>query len=792
MHARDRYVRHVWGCVGALLLAGVAGAATPVAPAEPLTAAAAIETTRFMIDAIGRTVRNPQGAVSLSPDGRTYVARLVRGDVRRNGVWMELIAGDASTPAAAARYRVLARLFSSGLGAGYGQRGSDQDTNAELSPIHWIGGDSVAFLWSDGRGVRQVMRVNVRTGEQKQLTKHDTNVVSFAIGANGTLLYCAHVPVSKPAPEQALAKGFVIEPETDAPSLLLGRINEGSMVDRLWNTQWFVRTPIETVPRLVRLGDGDSVLDPMQTAAVSPDGRWAILNSNAKEISPEWDAYEERSFASWVREARGDPRTMMARLVHRLWVLDVNNGTVRPLWDAPIPNAEAHFSWSPDGTAIAIAPTFLPPASEDQIGLHGTAAAIVDAHHGTHVVLPVDLEAKRVVGVRWLASSKIEVRIVRDGKVMPLRFAKVAGRWRADNASRESQSTAVRFELRQDLNTPPSLVAVDPESKQEKLILDPNPGLLQRYALGTVKRIDGRLDSGEAWRGLLFYPPDYREGVRYPLVIQSTYAARFNDEFTLYGNQRGYGLGPTLMAPYPGRVLSGRGVLVLQLEVDDAAVQRKILESELRWRAFEGAARKLIEEGLVDPERVGIAGFSRNGYYVEYALTHSSFPYAAALAADNWDPSYVAQTLLDYANGGIDMHGAAPFGTGLQAWIDKAPGFGADRVRTPLLKIEQSHALLGVLVKWEIFARLRYLKKPVEYYVLPNARYGVHNTQNPAQIIAVMERTADWFAFWLTGSQDPASHKQAQYERWRQLRALHVTGAAEPVPSNIGGSETAE
>lgn len=792
MHARDRYVRHVWGGVGALLLAGVAGAATPVAPAEPLTAAAAIETTRFMIDSTGRTARNPQGAVSLSPDGRTYVARLVRGDVSRNGVWMELIAGDASTPAAAARYRVLARLFSSGLGAGYGQRGSDQDTNAELSPIHWIGAEKVAFLWSDARGVRQVVRVDVRTGEHEQLTHHDTNVVSFAMSANGTLMYCAQVPVSKPAPERALAKGFVIEAETDAPSLLLGRINEGSMLDRLWNTQWFVRAPDETVPRLVRLGDGDSVLDPMQTAAVSPNGRWAILNSNAIRIPAEWDAYEEGSFASWVREARGDPRTMMARLVHRLWVLDVNDGTVRPLWDAPIPNAEANFSWSPDGTAIAIAPTFLPPGSADHRGLHGTAAAIVDVHRGTHIELPVDLEAKGVVGVRWLSASKIDIRVVRDGKVTPLRFVKVAGRWQAENASRELEMKAVRFELRQDLNTPPSLLAVDPTSKQEQLILDPNPDLLQRYALGNVKRIDGRLDSGEVWRGLLFYPPDYREGVRYPLVIQSTYAARFNDEFTLYGNQRGYGLGPTLMAPYPGRVLSGRGVLVLQLEVDDAAVQREIVESELRWRTFESAARKLIEEGLVDPERVGIAGFSRNGYYVEYALTHSSFPYAAALAADNWDPSYVAQTLLDYANGGIDMHGAAPFGTGLQAWIDKAPGFGADRVRTPLLKIEQSHALLGVLVKWEIFARLRYLKKPVEYYVLPNARHGVHNTQNPAQIIAVMERSADWFAFWLTGSQDPAPHKRAQYVRWRELRALEETHSAESVRSNSGRGDTAE
>jgi dipeptidyl aminopeptidase/acylaminoacyl peptidase len=215
-------------------------------------------------------------------------------------------------------------------------------------------------------------------------------------------------------------------------------------------------------------------------------------------------------------------------------------------------------------------------------------------------------------------------------------------------------------------------------------------------------------------------------------------------------------------------------MLVLQLNVLGETSGASPREAPLRTRAFEAAARHLIRAGLVEAQQVGLMGFSRNGFYVEYALTHSTFPYAAAIAADHWDPSYTAQTLVGYDMGGADVNDGLPFGEHLPQWLANAPGFNADRVHTPLLQIEQSHGLLGALLHWEMFSRLRYLKKPVELWVMPNAAFGVHNTQNPEQIVALQTRAIDWFRFWLGGYEDADPTKHEQYARWRELRDLQA------------------
>src|SRR5690349_13840403 len=80
---------------------------------QPLTVARALQTTRIMTNMETVGAANPDGAVSLSPSGKRYVLRLVRGDVARNGVWMEILTGrmdalDSVKP------RSVARLFTSG------------------------------------------------------------------------------------------------------------------------------------------------------------------------------------------------------------------------------------------------------------------------------------------------------------------------------------------------------------------------------------------------------------------------------------------------------------------------------------------------------------------------------------------------------------------------------------------------------------------------------------------------------------------------------------------------------
>jgi hypothetical protein len=199
----------------------------------------------------------------------------------------------------------------------------------------------------------------------------------------------------------------------------------------------------------------------------------------------------------------------------------------------------------------------------------------------------------------------------------------------------------------------------------------------------------------------------------------------------------------------------------------------------------EGAIEHFATTGLVDREKVGIIGFSATGLSVEYLLTHSEGSITAALVADNMDGGYFQYTLVD---SGLRAFfeaeiGAAPFGKGLEVWMRETPGFNADRVRAPLRMEIDSGPIDEVLLQWEMFSNLRYLRKPVELFVIPNIEHGAHILQNPAQRMASQGGSVDWFCFWLKGEEDPDPSKAGQYVRWRELKTLQTQNAiAAPGP----------
>jgi hypothetical protein len=116
------------------------------------------------------------------------------------------------------------------------------------------------------------------------------------------------------------------------------------------------------------------------------------------------------------------------------------------------------------------------------------------------------------------------------------------------------------------------------------------------------------------------------------------------------------------------------------------------------------------------------------------------------------------------------VYGAPPFGQGLKVWIQKAPGFNLDHVRTPLLITALSP--IGVLEEWELYASLRMQKKPVDLMYLPQHDGYQHILQRPLDRFASQQGNVDWFRFWLQGYEDPDLAKKTQYRRWEALRHL--------------------
>jgi hypothetical protein len=68
--------------------------------------------------------------------------------------------------------------------------------------------------------------------------------------------------------------------------------------------------------------------------------------------------------------------------------------------------------------------------------------------------------------------------------------------------------------------------------------------------------------------------------------------------------------------------------------------------------------------------------------------------------------------------------------------------------------------LANAIVKWELYSRARHLKKPVEFYVIPNIERGTHGIQNPRQCLAAQQGAVDWFESWLLHGRAPAPAQQ--------------------------------
>lgn len=740
----------------------------------PLTVAAALETRRLMRNPQLPAEMNPDGAISLSPDGRHYVVRVVQGDVARNGAWMELMVGELGSLATAARLRTVVRLFTSGLGPGLtAYLGAHQDTSEVASPLRWLDNEHVAFLWSDQRETRQVVSVNIATRQIRWLTQHPTSVAGFDVRGE-VMVYNAQR--RRPAvADDVQQAGFVVPERADAYSVLLNDFSGESVLDRRMNTEWFVREGTQAPARQLHVTQRRFDLDVRHRIQIAPQGRQVLIDATPDQIPSAWDRYGDPDLARWIAEAQRDRHALSARNVHQWVVADVQRGTTRPLWNAPSVATVTRAAWSPDGRFVVLAPTPLPMEAGQTAADAGQAAAVIDVGSGHVVVLPVTLPSLQALHeLRWRSANEIELG-QRDGAQVRWRqYRFEAGHWRAIDAVPAPVSVApLRFELQQDLVTPPRLVVIETATQRQATALDLNPDLTCEFDLARVERVAGELSGGARWEGLLFYPIHFVPGRRYPLVIQSTYGVSISDEFTLYGHQGSVGLGPAVIAPYPGQMLAARDIAVLHLAVHLGSAFNTPAEAPTYQQAFEDVTAHFVGTGLADRQRVGLLGFSRNGYYVEYTLTHSAFPFAAAITADNWDPSYFQQTLLNDVAATAAVNGAEPFGEGLKLWLQRAPGFNVEKIHTPLRMVELSHGgAPGVLSKWELFARLRHLKKPVEFYVMPRATRGTHNPQNPAQILGVQQGSVDWFDFWLNDREDPAPSKVLQYERWRRLRQL--------------------
>lgn len=313
---------------------------------------------------------------------------------------------------------------------------------------------------------------------------------------------------------------------------------------------------------------------------------------------------------------------------------------------------------------------------------------------------------------------------------------------------------------------PRRLVALDLRSGAERLIHDPNPDFARR-AKGAVQRFRFRNAYGVESYADLVLPPDHKPGEKHPLVVV---------QYISHGLLRG-GSGDEV----PVQPLAARGFAVLSFakpdlvpEVATARDSTELLKANrVDWldrrnvqSSLEIAVRLALDTGTVDPERMGITGWSDGVSSAQFALINSDLFKVAALGSCCEDMySYVLEAGPAYSAFTRSI-GYRFFEPGDEEfWRPMSLIQNVDRVSAPILIQNADTEYEGGLDVVEVFRRNN---RAIELHVFENE---THYKWQPAHRRTVYERNVRWLEFWLMHRKtcDGDAATQAELARWQAM-----------------------
>ncbi len=258
--------------------------------------------------------------------------------------------------------------------------------------------------------------------------------------------------------------------------------------------------------------------------------------------------------------------------------------------------------------------------------------------------------------------------------------------------------------------------------KDVKVVAEYNKHLAEKF-IAKREIIKWKSKGGREIEGILFYPKNWKEGEKYPLMlnIHGGPAAYDPDWFEL-----SWGSYPHLIAE--------KGSFVLLVNYSGSSNYGLDFVESIYGKYYElevpdiiSGVDYLIKRGLADPERVGTQGWS-NGSILSIALT-VEFPQrikvALCGAGDvNWISDYGNCKFGPQFN---DLYLGDSFFKKLEVYIKKSPLFKMDRVITPtLILFGDKDTNVPTEQGFEHYRALQLLgKAPVRLVIFPGEPHGL-------------------------------------------------------------------
>src|SRR6266568_3700344 len=687
-----------------------------------------------------------------SPDGTRFVVTVKKGNLQNNTNEYSVLLWNTGEVYRSPKAKLLLTLASS-------------SNRPAIQQLAWIDSHRLSFLGERPGQLQQLYLFDLTTSRLQRLTRHPTSLLSYGWSAGGSrIAFAAVKPRGSLINDNARRRGIRVSSQS-LSDLIAGYIPPR---DQEADSELFDMKIGDT--RVVRVETRWKFLhtDYHNELAISPNGRYMIVPTEAPSIPDSWSAYEDPFFRAAVRRRVTGSSTG----IFRYTLFDLDNGISQTLLDAPIGLGfgGSEVFWAPDSRSVVVAGVWLPldVADPEEKESRQSKKYVAEIKIPSRTIVEITTEDLRLVqwdsGTDLLKFERGRINSITGRNPAPeVYYRRKGDGWeRAEPPRAAGGGLAVALE--EGLHTPPRIVVVSRKSNQKSLLLDLNPGFSD-LSLGRVEEVKWKASDGHEVNGGLYFPPDYIKGAKYPLVIQTHgfNATRFWID------------GPYDSTAFAAQPLASRGFLVLQADESFEGIGTPV-EVLRETSAIEGAIDHLEQLDLIDRTRVGLIGFSRTGLFVKYALTHSSYRFGAASVADGTEADYFPYIAFYNSWGGVaemeTLNVDPPFGRGLLSWLERSPGFNLNNVQTPFLA--QALGPNSLLLGWEWFIGLSRLGKPVEMIYLPDAS---HLIVKPWERQTSLELNVDWFCFWLKGEEDSDPAKAEQYARWSKLRELQGSSA---------------
>jgi dipeptidyl aminopeptidase/acylaminoacyl peptidase len=547
--------------------------------------------------------------------------------------------------------------------------GEAGETTARWSPDgRWI-----LFL-APREGGLQIHLQPASGGEPRQLTRHVTSVSQPAWAPDGAAVYfLASDPPTADERERGRLRDDVYAFE------------ENVKPRHLWKVA-------------VASGDEQKVTDGVASVLsyrLSRDGRFVTLQRTPTPLAA---ADADRS---------------------ELWLMDADGRNARALTSNAVEELDGELS--PDGAQVL----FIAEANERQEPYYSGALFLIPPGGGAPRMLLADFPYA-IERASWAEHGRAILAVVNMGVHsevfridVPARRAVRLTEGRHSVQFWSAAPAAGRMIFQLDEPTRPGDAWTLPfEGGTPARVTGVYDALEREFHLPRQEKVVWKGADGAAVEGLLFYPMDFEQGRRYPLVVQLHGGPHESDKF---------GFGPGVIVNYVP-VLTAKGYAVLRPNYRGSAGYGHAFLRDVIGNYFNQMHRDvlagvdaLVARGLADPDRLAVMGWSAGGHLTNKLITATDRFKAASSAAGaaNWTSLFAQTDVRGHRAlwfGGTPWQANAP----IQAFWNSSPLRDVSKVKTPTLLIAgEGDARVPMAQAVEMYRALRSLGVPTRLLVAP-------------------------------------------------------------------------